>query len=72
MVALISVMITGDLQPTSYNGAKVLIHWRCDADSATLDQVAVLRSYVNIVSITGRSLGYPLGGLLADTVGWRW
>lgn len=24
------------------------------------------------MSIAGRSLGHPLGGLLADTVGWRW
>lgn len=30
------------------------------------------RSYVNIVATTGRSLGGPVGGYLADTVGWRW
>lgn len=72
MVALISVMITGILLPKTYNEVEALILWCDDTDSATLDQVAVLRSYVNIVSITGRSLGYPLGGLLADTVGWRW
>lgn len=54
------------------DGAEVLIHWLYDADSATLDQVAVLRGYINVVSIAGRSLGYPLGGLLTDTIGWRW
>ena len=53
-------------------GAGVLIHGLYDAESATLDQVAVLRGHINIVSIAGRSLGYPLGGLLADTIGWRW
>jgi MFS family permease len=30
------------------------------------------RSYVNIAATTGRGFGGPLGGLLADTVGWRW
>lgn len=34
--------------------------------------VAVWRSYVNVVATTGRSIGGPLGGWLADTVGWRW
>jgi MFS family permease len=27
---------------------------------------------VNVVSTLGRSIGGPLGGLLADTIGWRW
>lgn len=30
------------------------------------------RGYVNIVATTGRSLGGPVGGYLADTIGWRW
>jgi len=34
--------------------------------------VAAWRSYVNVVATTGRSVGGPLGGWLADTVGWRW
>lgn len=34
--------------------------------------VATWRSYVNVAATLGRSLGGPLGGLLADTVGWRW
>ncbi|KAL0264994.1 hypothetical protein SLS55_000950 [Diplodia seriata] len=28
--------------------------------------------YVNIISTTGRSLGGPVGGWFADTIGWRW
>jgi MFS family permease len=27
---------------------------------------------VNIAATTGRSLGGPVGGALADTIGWRW
>ncbi|KAK1817949.1 hypothetical protein LTR12_007701 [Friedmanniomyces endolithicus] len=30
------------------------------------------QGYVNIVFATGASSGAPLGGVLADTVGWRW
>ncbi|CAJ0546540.1 Ff.00g011670.m01.CDS01 [Fusarium sp. VM40] len=30
------------------------------------------RSYVNIAATTGRGFGGPLGGWLADTLGWRW
>jgi MFS family permease len=37
-----------------------------------LRQVASLRSYVNIAATTGRSLGGPIGGALADSIGWRW
>lgn len=41
-------------------------------DLVPLREVASWRSYVNIVATTGRSIGGPLGGWLADTVGWRW
>lgn len=40
------------------------------ADTSTHGQTAQLRSYVNVVAISGRSLGAPLGGLLADSIGW--
>lgn len=42
------------------------------ADTSTHGQTALLRSYVNVAATSGRSLGAPLGGLLADCVGWRW
>jgi predicted MFS family arabinose efflux permease len=35
-------------------------------------EVASWRSYVGIVATAGRASGGPLGGYLADTVGWRW
>ncbi|KAE9968812.1 hypothetical protein EG328_007270 [Venturia inaequalis] len=41
-------------------------------DLVPLRQVASLRSYVNVAATTGRSLGGPIGGFLADTIGWRW
>ena len=39
---------------------------------APLSQVAVLRSYVNIAAVIGRSVGGPIGGVLFDRIGWRW
>lgn len=27
---------------------------------------------MNVIATLGRSIGGPLGGLLADTIGWRW
>ncbi|KAI0403696.1 major facilitator superfamily transporter [Xylaria palmicola] len=41
-------------------------------DLIPLRDVASWLGYVNIVSTTGRSIGGPLGGFLADQVGWRW
>ncbi|KAE8450081.1 hypothetical protein EG329_006862 [Mollisiaceae sp. DMI_Dod_QoI] len=41
-------------------------------DLVPLIEVASWRSFVNVVATLGRSAGGPLGGLLADTVGWRW
>ncbi|OCT54260.1 Vacuolar membrane amino acid uptake transporter fnx2 [Cladophialophora carrionii] len=42
------------------------------ADVVPVRQVASWRSYVNIAATTGRALGGPLGGVLCDTIGWRW
>ena len=41
-------------------------------DLVPLREVAAYRSYVNIVATAGRSCGGPLGGALAQTIGWRW
>ncbi|KAE8152481.1 major facilitator superfamily domain-containing protein [Aspergillus avenaceus] len=40
-------------------------------DLSPVDDVALLRSYANVVNIAGRSLGPPLGGFLIDAIGWR-
>ncbi|TGO56817.1 hypothetical protein BOTNAR_0215g00120 [Botryotinia narcissicola] len=42
------------------------------ADMVPIREVAKWRSYVNIAATTGRSLGGPIGGLMTDTIGWRW
>ncbi|KAK6835038.1 MFS general substrate transporter [Apiospora arundinis] len=39
---------------------------------AVLIITATWQSGVNLAATTGRSLGGPVGGWLADTVGWRW
>ncbi|KAL2807945.1 major facilitator superfamily domain-containing protein [Aspergillus granulosus] len=35
-------------------------------------EVAKWRAYVNVSMTLGRSIGGPLGGVLTDTIGWRW
>ncbi|OAA57552.1 multidrug resistance protein [Niveomyces insectorum RCEF 264] len=42
------------------------------SDLLPIRDVASWRAYVNVVATTGRSLGGPLGGWLADVIGWRW
>ncbi|KAF5572410.1 multidrug resistance [Fusarium pseudoanthophilum] len=39
---------------------------------APLREVASWQSYMNVIATVGRSIGGPLGGFLADTIGWRW
>lgn len=41
-------------------------------DLVEVRDIASWRSYVNIFATTGRMVGGPLGGWLADVVGWRW
>ena len=40
-------------------------------DLVPIREVATWRAFVNILSTLGRSIGAPLGGWLADKVGWR-
>ncbi|KAJ6138298.1 Major facilitator superfamily domain general substrate transporter [Penicillium samsonianum] len=41
-------------------------------DLVSPSKVAVLRSYLSVASTLGISSGGPIGGLLTQTVGWRW
>lgn len=41
-------------------------------DLVPLREAAAWQSYLNLAATSGRSLGGPLGGWLADTIGWRW
>jgi MFS family permease len=40
-------------------------------DIVPIEEVARLRSYVNVVSTIGRGAGGVLGGLLTQALGWR-
>lgn len=41
-------------------------------DLVPMHEVASYRSYVNVLSTAGRSCGGVIGGLLTQTLGWRW
>ncbi|KAH6678305.1 major facilitator superfamily domain-containing protein [Halenospora varia] len=42
------------------------------SDLVPMKDIASYRSYVNVISTTGRSIGGPLGGYIAQGWGWRW
>ena len=42
------------------------------SDIVTLRERGKWQGYLNIVFATGSSSGAPLGGILADSIGWRW
>jgi predicted MFS family arabinose efflux permease len=42
------------------------------SDILGLRERGTWQGYVNVVYATGAAAGAPLGGLLADTIGWRW
>lgn len=43
-----------------------------DLDLVPLRDIAAWQAGLNLAATTGRSLGGPVGGWLADTMGWRW
>ena len=68
MVCLVSILITGKARPIP---GRALTHlWR-EIDIYPMRDVASYRSYINVVQTVGRSSGGAIGGLLADTIGWR-
>lgn len=40
-------------------------------DLLPLREVAAWRSYINVIAVIGRCVGGPLGGWMADVIGWR-
>lgn len=42
------------------------------SDIVPLRERGVWQGYINIIFAAGTSTGAPMGGLLADTIGWRW
>lgn len=41
-------------------------------DLAAPSEVALLRSYTNVVNMLGRGAGAPLGRVIVNSLGWRW
>lgn len=42
------------------------------SDLVPLRERGIYQGYINIIWGAGTSLGAPLGGFLADSIGWRW
>ncbi|KAF2270942.1 vacuolar basic amino acid transporter 2 [Lojkania enalia] len=42
------------------------------SDVVTLRERGTWQGYINIIFASGSAAGAPIGGLLADSVGWRW
>lgn len=42
------------------------------SDIIPLKKRGMWQGYINIIFATGASVGAPLGGILVDTIGWRW
>lgn len=42
------------------------------SDIVPLRERGTWQGYMNIVYSAGASMGAPLGGLLSDSIGWRW
>jgi MFS family permease len=42
------------------------------SDIVPLRERGTWQGYLNIVYAAGASGGAPLGGILADSIGWRW
>lgn len=78
MVSLASVIITGEKNLYHFlitfppSQAQLKANQVSLLEIAEPADVAVLRSYVNIASTIGLSGGGPLGGFLAESIGWRW
>lgn len=42
------------------------------SDIVPLRKRGTWQGYMNLVYALGASMGAPLGGLLSDSIGWRW
>ena len=42
------------------------------SDIVPLRDRGLWQGYINVIFASGTSTGAPLGGILADSIGWRW
>lgn len=66
IVAILGRILSGSVSA----GSNVLVSLVV-TDLLPMREVAVWRSYINVVAVIGRCVGSPLGGWLADVIGWR-
>lgn len=66
------VVILGQIVSGSVGSGMMALVSIVITDLVPIQESATWRSYVNVVANTAQSLGGPLGGWLADTIGWRW
>lgn len=66
VVAIVGRLLSGAVSA----GTNVLVSLVV-TDLVSVREVAAWNSYVNVVAVIGRSVGGPLGGWLADVIGWR-
>lgn len=67
MVVMISIIITGTMMCRLHFTRKLMC-----IDLAAPSEVALLRSYTNVVNMLGRGVGAPLGRVIVNSLGWRW
>jgi MFS family permease len=68
MGAIGLVIMTGWLLLSEYR-----LEWTYSfQDIVPLREIGTWHSYLNTIHTTGRLLGGPVGGWLADEIGWRW
>lgn len=65
------VIVGRSIQGTGSAGMVALVSILI-TDLVPLRDIATYRSYVNVVQTAGRSAGGPIGGFLAQSIGWRW
>lgn len=66
IVAILGRLLSGAVSA----GSNVLVTLVI-TDLIPVREVPVWRAYINVFGVVGRCVGGPLGGWLADVIGWR-